>query len=801
MILLFLSVWAIIIALNEVLFAAQPFSMQSIASALPHTLMFSVVLSAAVFVAKKKILDAIDKGQPIDKRFVADLTPEVGHELNAMRKQIARMDQAQVRNQNARAVAMARARARARARSSPDELGEIAATNRERLKQNRATYNHLYQSAQNRRRQEELKKQKERMKAYAKAHAKAQAQAARAEKKKEARARAALKSGKAALQNAPLGDPNDFVQKAHAQMLKAQERAQPQPKLKPQSKPNTPVTPVSAAQKRAQEEQARARRQAQIEALGAISSEDKAKLQSKQEQELKERKAKEAAAAKAKQAQAQQAQAQHEQLKKSLDPNAARAEVKAQTQKIKEQGLSAQKAAEKAAAEKAAAEKAAAEKAAADKKAAERKAAQQKAAEQKAAAEKAAQQKAVEQKAAAEKNAAEQKAVQAGAARTAARTAAETAAFLQEAKAATGATKNVAALEKLQAQAHDMTEAQGQAKGPAAGAGVGFMDQLIIPKTDNVDVSGLKGHQRPKRGAGLDISALKRVPGAPSTGPVPFNPPQLVKESGAGVSSVGGVRFLSSSTTRSAMSVGTSQGNATAGIPNARMAGAAFGTTLQNDATIERGKANTLDFASYQANARERALGRAQAPKATAQAQYVAAATNRSVTGLNMNTQTQKPVGGKLTAPGNRAAFNAQMQRPGLASAHLGDNGPLRQVVAGTKPVVGPSRDTLPKVLPSPSIESIQTAPKLRSKRVINAQKRDDMFKRELTFVDDTPSQAKMDELAAQTDKIHAQDHADAYSKVQSQTTKHQAAGAAEGNHFKRARARPSDKLRADEQV
>ena len=782
MILLFLSVWAIIIALNEVLFAAQPFSMQSIASALPHTLMFSVVLSAAVFVAKKKILDAIDKGQPIDKRFVADLTPEVGHELNAMRKQIARMDQAQVRNQNARAVAMARARARARARSSPDELGEIAATNRERLKQNRATYNHLYQSAQNRRRQEELKKQKERMKAYAKAHAKAQAQAARAEKKKEARARAALKSGKAALQNAPLGDPNDFVQKAHAQMLKAQERAQPQPKLKPQSKPNTPVTPVSAAQKRAQAEQARARRQAQIEALGAISSEDKAKLQSKQEQELKERKAKEAAAAKAKQAQAQQAQAQHEQLKKSLDPNAARAEVKAQTQKIKEQGLSAQKAAEKAAAEKAAAEKAAAEKAAADKKAAERKAAQQKAAEQKAAA---------------EKNAAEQKAVQAGAARTAA----ETAAFLQEAKAATGGTKNVAALEKLQAQAHDMTEAQGQAKGPAAGAGVGFMDQLIIPKTDNVDVSGLKGHQRPKRGAGLDISALKRVPGAPSTGPVPFNPPQLVKESGAGVSSVGGVRFLSSSTTRSAMSVGTSQGNATAGIPNARMAGAAFGTTLQNDATIERGKANTLDFASYQANARERALGRAQAPKATAQAQYVAAATNRSVTGLNMNTQTQKPAGGKLTAPGNRAAFNAQMQRPGLASAHLGDNGPLRQVVAGTKPVVGPSRDTLPKVLPSPGIESIQTAPKLRSKRVINAQKRDDMFKRELTFVDDTPSQAKMDELAAQTDKIHAQDHADAYSKVQSQTTKHQATGAAEGNHFKRARARPSDKLRADEQV
>ena len=807
MILLFLSVWAIIIALNEVLFAAQPFSMISIAAALPHTLMFSVVLSAAVYVAKKKILDAIDKGQPIDKRFVADLTPEVGHELNAMRKQITRMDEQQLRGQSARAQALARARARARAHGRKGNkkgkltAQEIEQANRERLAQNRDTYGHLYQTAQAKLRQDELKKQRARQKAHAKAT-----------QSKEARARAALKSGQVAVAAArkaaqaqdsgssflsglfSQSDPNDFVKQAHAQHLEqSQERAEVQQgqikakvdKLaaaqKAAAASTTPSAAATAAQKRAQEEQARARRQAKIEALGAISSEDKLR----QEQELKERKAKEAAAAKAKQAKAVQEQAKLQQLKQSLDPNASRAEIKAQTQKIKEQGSAAKAAAEKAAAEKAAAEKAAAEKAAAEKAAAE-----------KAAAEKAAQQ------------AAAQKAAQSKAQREA-----DTAAFMQGATAAVQqSAKSVSDLERLQAQAQHMqgSEAKGAAK--AAAASVGYMDQLIIPKSDNIDASGLKKHQWPKRGAGLDTSALKRVGEIQDSSPSTFNPPQLVKKpvQGAGVSSAGGARFLNSNSTRSAMKVESSKGGAAA-APSAQMAGAAFGTTLQNDATIERGKANTLDFASYQANARERALGRAQTPKATAQAQHMAAATHRSVTGMNMNTQTQAPAGGKLTAPGNRMAFKAQMQRPGLASTHLGDNGPLRQVVAGTKPVVGPTRDTLPKVLPSPGIESIQTAPKLRAKRVINAtnsskndehfqkvQKRDDMYKRELNFVDEAPSKEKMEALAAQTDKLHAQDHADAYSKVQETTAKSQGQGE---HHFKRARARPSDKLRADEQV
>lgn len=823
MVLLFLSVWAIIIALNEVLFAAQPFSLISIAAALPHTLMFSVVLSAAVYVAKKKIIDAIDKGQPIDKRFVADLTPEVGHELNAMRKKLAHMDPKQAREYKAKVVAAARARACARARSGvgkqPPNLNELEQQNRARLAQNRTTYGHLYQTAQTKLRQDELKKQK----AQQKAHAKATRAARKKDALKEARAQAAIKSGKvaAATQHKNAGsflssmfggtDPNDFVKEAHAQLLQqAEARAEARhgyiknrlDKLTPKGAARSQASAANAsakaaADKRAQEEQARARRQAQIEALGAISSEDKAKQEQELQDKLKERKAKEAAAAKAKQAKAQQEQEQLKKLKHSLDPNASKAEVKAQTQKIKEQGAKA--AAEKAAADQAAAEQKAAEQAAAEKAAAEKKASEQAAAAQ--AAEKAAAEKKV---------AAESKTVSAAAAQQA-----DTAAFMQStATALQAGAKNVKDLERLQAQAHTMQEqqaAQAQEQG-AKPAAMGYMDQLIIPKSNNVDTSGLKKHQGPKRGAGLDTSALKRAVPVGDSGPTAFNPPQLTTGAvqGAGVSSSGGARLLNSNSTRSTLGVGPTGGSAGAGLPNAQMAGAAFGTTLQNDATIERGKAQSLDFASYQANARERALGRAQAPKATAQAQHIAAATHRSVTGLNLNTQTQAqpkaqshsaPAGGKLTAPGNRAAFTAQMQRPGLASTHMGEQGPIRQVVAGTKPVVGPARDTLPKVLPSPGIESIQSAPKLRSKRVINAQKRDQMFKRELTFVDEAPSQAHMDALAAQTDKLHAQDHADAYSKVQSQTTAQLPGAASSAPQHKRARARPSDKLRADEQV
>lgn len=93
MILLFFSVWAIAIALNEILFSANPFTVHSIISAIPQTLIFSSMLSAAVYLAKNKIMEALHKGRPIDKKFVAEITPEVGHELNKMRQEVADYEQ------------------------------------------------------------------------------------------------------------------------------------------------------------------------------------------------------------------------------------------------------------------------------------------------------------------------------------------------------------------------------------------------------------------------------------------------------------------------------------------------------------------------------------------------------------------------------------------------------------------------------------------------------------------------------------------------------------------------------------
>lgn len=85
---MFLCIWAIVIALNEVLFAAQPFALTGLAAAMPHTLLFTVVLSSAIYLAKNKIIEAIESGKPIDKKFVSELTPQVAKEVSAMRRKV-----------------------------------------------------------------------------------------------------------------------------------------------------------------------------------------------------------------------------------------------------------------------------------------------------------------------------------------------------------------------------------------------------------------------------------------------------------------------------------------------------------------------------------------------------------------------------------------------------------------------------------------------------------------------------------------------------------------------------------------
>lgn len=821
MILLFLSVWAIVIALNEVLFAAQPFSLTSVAAALPHTLMFSVVLSAAVYLAKKKIVDAIEKGQPIDKRFVADLTPEVGHELNNMRRKLASMDEKEAQAQARRLAAARRARAAraaARGRNFPSAK-ELAESKKQLLRQNRSTYNRMQASAQNAVRQEQLKKQK--------AAQKTQAKIARQEAK-DARAHEALRQGKAAVEandarnkNGLLSsmfghhrDANEFVKDAHAEMLEqAQSQAEAQrrklaaeqqrysAKNNTGSKTDTknqgqsaaaPQKTVSSVQSRVAERQEREkRRQAQIEALGEISSAEKARAQVQQKLDAKARKDKQTAQEKARREQEQQEQSSFDKLKHSLNPFADKDEVKARTSKMLQQSQArkeeAQKAQEAAQAEAVAKAKVAAK--------------------------------------IREVNIA--RAEKAEAAQAFAR---EQAALQQEEQR-----QHERSMAGLQAQAHELAQKHTTEVELKNGAGVEFQGaEGVTAGNSNLDTTGLKRRHAPKQGAGLDTSALKKVTLPPQidTGVSQFTFPQANIAAG---NNAGGAHLLASNATQSSMNlkapehVGVMKNNAVGAgtVPDAKMAGAAYSTTLQNDGSLERGKANSLDFASYQANARARALERAQVPKASAQAQHIAATSNRPAT--SVARASRPPVNTAAEVTPNNSVSTARQSLgvkgpiglgtaiPGLPSSHMGENGPVRKVVAGKTPQVAPSRDTLPKVRPDAGVAAIKTAPVMRSRRPISKDGRENLFKREVKFVDGTTPIADVNAIVAQNDRRHAQDHANAYSMMQKQskaaapattgttvvgTVGAGTAGAgADASKNHRPRVRPSDKLRTDEQV
>ena len=769
MILLFLSVWAIVIALNEVLFSAQPFTLTSIAAALPHTLMFSVVLSAAVYLAKKMILDAIAKGRPIDKRLVAEMTPQVGHELNNMRRKLEAMD--------------GKGKRRVPRKGNPHRAfpsaSELAASNKALLKQNRDSYARLSKGAQAKLRAEALKKQKEQIKAsdkQRKAREKAQAAAAKAQQqalRSEERARQALRSGTEALAQesawqqqglASTQDPNEFVKEAHAQMFAEDNSGKSSASRKsPDSNRNGSSSSSDMRERRDQLAQAREqmmeRRQAQIEALNSISQEEKNK-------QANEAKAKAVTAAKTK----ADSKAKAGSLAKAQAESAAKAKAQA--------GAKAQTEADAKSRAKVKAEEEARIKAVAF---------------AKIEAEKAEARK-IEDRLVAQKKEGRK------------HNPAET-------------VRQQQALNSLQEEAKGFKTSEVSKAPPSGRAGadsISYVDQVELPKSGGLDTSGLSSKIPPKAGAGLDTSALKKVT-LPNSGP----------NNGRGLSSRdvmnarGGTRFLNSNVTQGSISISSNgvldNKNAGANGPvtiNAmspsgitpQQAGAAFGTTLQNDSSLARGKARTLDLAHFQASARERALARAQAPKATAQAQHVAATSNRSTTSMMKEQST-------ANAQPSVRSMAAQM-RTALPRQDMDENAPLRKVVTGIKPQVGPARDTLPKVRPSPGIEAIQTAPVVRSRNKMSTRKRDDFLKQEPKFLDGTVSPEHLNELTAQTDKIHAQSHVNTYNKMQRQTTSGAATSGTSANQDpaatkataatgakRRTRSRPSDKLRTDEQV
>lgn len=553
MVLLFLSVWAIVIALNEVLFAAQPFSMTSIAAAMPHTLMFSVVLSAAVYIAKKRIIDAVNKGRPIDKRFVAELTPEVGHQLNSMRRKLEAMDGGKGKSVGKKV------KGKNKGRNFPSD-SELSHAHKEQAKLNQEAYDRIYEKQV---RNEQLKEQKEKAKAQARARVQ---QGNRAQQYDESM------SERESVTTGVVGDPNDFVKEAHAQMMEqaqermdAAKRQRTAQELQEQRK-SAPSMVESRARLAKEKELQKERREAQIDALGAISQQERAVEEARRAQE------KAAAQARAQERAEAAAKAEAEAKAQARAQAQARAEAAAK-EKAEQERRAMAKVRELAAAKERAAIAAR-----------ERK-------EQEAHARKA-QEMQMRKLQEAQMRKAQARKVQEEQAR---KVQEEQARKAQEAQM-----RKAQHLEHLQEQAKNIKSINLDApKKVAHQQEIDFIDQIEIPK-GGLDTSSLRPYQMPKSGAGLDTSALKKVTLNKEHSPERLSS-KMLNTSGNTLSNANLSKKV------------TAKGKDKLSVKEGAMA---MQTTLQNDSALPRGQANTLELAHYQANARARALAQAQSPKA-----------------------------------------------------------------------------------------------------------------------------------------------------------------------------------------
>ena len=302
--------------------------------------------------------------------------------------------------------------------------------------------------------------------------------------------------------------------------------------------------------------------------------------------------------------------------------------------------------------------------------------------------------------------------------------------------------------------------------------------------------------RKPKQGAGLDTSALKKAKLSPAINAnmqrsaATFKPQQVDVGGGSGA----GGRMLSTSAKDHAGAgnsmlqrtgeVGVNQPQQGSSGMSVRDTAAAMSTTLSNDSSLERGKTKRLELADYQANARARALARAQAPKATH--------------GWQGNAPTAKKHRADTTASSARKHTSAEQGRVGTAStlgmnnARAGlptqmissDEAPVRQVISTSlKPQVGPHSDNLPKVRPSDPISDLQLAPKIRARAKSNINRnRDKLLQRGPNFINAAATAAAKGTVGstsnaalssrnaatnAQTDKIHAQNQANTYQMQQ----------------------------------
>ena len=809
MVLLFLCVWAIVIAINEVLFAAQPFSLTSIADAMPHTLMFSVVLSAAVYLAKKKIVDALSKGRRIDKRFVAELTPQVGHELNTMRRRMAGEDTSSPRTKSTTHKSAPQPPKRTK-RINPYTAAVNAARTPSSMYRERESYQRLrtYGERSNPYVDPKLRKAEEGLAALDALNSMDRPMDAPVPTMGRGSSERSLDSS---AYNASRSSNLSTGAKGFFNGLKQDEAAKQQAisKSKLQSKKKAEQT---IAERKAQleqtQEQMKQRRRAQLDALTAISQEEQAKAAAKQAAQQK--KIEEQQRLRQQQATQKKHQEKQEfaQLKQNLNPFARKDEIKSKTAKFTDQVRA------KAAA--------GGEEHSRTEQGIDLKIQAQDTANKKSAV--------IRETRIAKPEPAPQEPTHM--------------AYTAEDRA-----QHRAHLEHLQSEARSTAAAPPSAANGSSVNGndthvPSFLDNIELPQGSNLDTSALKRKHALKQGAGLDTSALRKAklsPGAQlqmrsGVQPLSLTSAQRTVSSASG-SGLAGTKMLH---TTAADQVGASNsmlkrtGNVGVNTPqghaqqlNDLASAAAMSTTLENDATIAHGKAKALDLAEFQANARARALARAQVPKSTMP--HMASMASNTTRKSHVSGASNSNHAGTAKVLGHASTLGMNNARGGLPTQTIpSDQAPIRKVInTSIKPMVGPHRDTLPKVLPSPGIAAIQTPPRIRSKAKVSRRASDTLLKREQNFVNAAAAVASTGTVGATNsntlhrpldgvnDKIHSQTQAKAYNQMQSQVS---GAGASAGSGVssvqavsptaavgddeeqkrsqRRPRLHPSDKLR-----
>lgn len=839
MILLFVVVWAIVIALNEVLFSAQPFTLTSLADAMPSTLMLSVFLSAAVYLAKKKIIDALKKGQPIDKRFVAELTPQVGHELNNMRRQ---MEGNEGEDPNAstdpNAANIHRARTANRRKFNPYTAAVEAASaprNKARREAYQRAYENTIEDANLAKAQEGLaaldalgaaeRKAKESQSTEGAAVPTTARKSSKSGAGSVSSSSSALSAGatsaSASAATSTAASTTNSLSGAGAANGDTSKAAGAGNSGSSSKIPLKSSAFSSLAERQAQKEQSKQRRQEQIDALSAVSQEDKAKAAAQSKKALAKNKA--------------------EDKSKSDDRGVVSAAGNAvnanSASNASNEGNAASNASNASNAGNASGANAYAESKGLsdDKKSSASSRSNAVSAEGKQDKDGAS---IYQSKASAKQNSKVVRDTRSATGQAAQRASmgSRVSSFAERA----AQQQHLASLQQEAQEQVPLSSLRNRDSSKPQAKSFFHRNHALAPTHTKLDTSALQRSRQPKQGAGLDTSALKRAtlsPGAQANmehAINPFIPPTYSESSnalGAGAFNVGG-RMLNTSA-QDHLGAGNSMLQRTGDVGvNAPQQGsnnispwtsaAAMSTTMNNDTSMARGQVQRLNLADFQANARARALARAQAPKAT----MGSVANSRLAPSSLSRRNRRKDLTNNASTQGTRGVMGGRGSWNKGAFAHGGaehNNGGLdnqnsrligastlglnnartalpretipedqasvhRVVTTSLKPQVGPHSDHIPKVRPSDVIADLQLSPKIRARaHGTNLRRnRDQLLQRGPNFINAAATTAATGSVGAvssepmtssnaatnaQTDRIHAHRNIGTYDRMQKSAT------------------------------